>query len=139
VRFTTEITVRGYHLDGYGHVNNARWLELLEETRWRWLDEAIDIRRWDEAGLGIAVVNINVNYRAPASKYDILQISAWMTHLGGKTGVCHQEAINKDSGKLLVDADVAFVLFDIAGGRSRAFDAVAREQLGRYLEKKSDA
>lgn len=29
----TEIIVRGYHLDGYQHVNNARYLEFLEEDR----------------------------------------------------------------------------------------------------------
>ena len=30
----TTLTVRGYHLDGYGHVNNARYLEFYEEGRW---------------------------------------------------------------------------------------------------------
>lgn len=29
-----KLTVRNYHLDGYGHVNNARYLEFLEEARW---------------------------------------------------------------------------------------------------------
>ena len=28
-----KLTVRNYHLDGYGHVNNARSLEVLEEAR----------------------------------------------------------------------------------------------------------
>jgi len=31
---TTQIKVRGYHCDFYGHVNNARFLEFLEEARW---------------------------------------------------------------------------------------------------------
>lgn len=30
----TQIKVRGYHLDVYQHVNNARYLEFLEEARW---------------------------------------------------------------------------------------------------------
>ncbi|BBI61564.1 hypothetical protein HSBAA_28700 [Vreelandella sulfidaeris] len=29
-----QLRVRGYHLDGYGHVNNARYLEFMEEGRW---------------------------------------------------------------------------------------------------------
>lgn len=29
----TQIKVRGYHLDVYQHVNNARYLEFLEEAR----------------------------------------------------------------------------------------------------------
>ncbi|EAB4380520.1 hypothetical protein EBH53_19380 [Salmonella enterica] len=34
----TQIKVRGYHLDVYQHVNNARYLEFLEEARWDGLD-----------------------------------------------------------------------------------------------------
>ena len=35
----TEIMVRGYHLDMFGHVNNARYLEFLEEGRWTFFDK----------------------------------------------------------------------------------------------------
>lgn len=35
-----KLTVRNYHLDGYGHVNNARYLEFLEEARWAFLKNA---------------------------------------------------------------------------------------------------
>lgn len=139
MRFSTEITIRGYHLDGYGHVNNARWLELLEEVRWRWLDESVDVRAWDAAGLGIAVVNIDINYRGPASAHDVVRIGTWMTHLGGKAGVCHQEATNAATGQRLVDADITFALFDLASGRSRAFDDTSRAALARYLEPKEKA
>ena len=34
----TKIVIRGYHLDAYRHVNNARYLEFLEEARWQYLD-----------------------------------------------------------------------------------------------------
>ena len=35
----TQIKVRGYHLDVYQHVNNARYLEFLEEARWDGLEK----------------------------------------------------------------------------------------------------
>ncbi|WOD06656.1 acyl-CoA thioesterase [Marinomonas sp. GJ51-6] len=34
-----QIKVRGYHLDVFQHVNNARYLEFLEEGRWAFFDE----------------------------------------------------------------------------------------------------
>ncbi|WP_193386247.1 acyl-CoA thioesterase, partial [Yersinia pestis] len=34
----THIKVRGFHIDVFQHVNNARYLEFLEEARWEWLD-----------------------------------------------------------------------------------------------------
>ena len=35
------VRVRNYHLDGYGHVNNARYLEFLEEARWAFLRNTV--------------------------------------------------------------------------------------------------
>jgi len=34
MKSTVQIKVRNYHLDRFGHVNNARYLEFLEEGRW---------------------------------------------------------------------------------------------------------
>jgi YbgC/YbaW family acyl-CoA thioester hydrolase len=39
MKTTTEITIRNYHIDHFGHVNHARYVELLEEARWRYLEE----------------------------------------------------------------------------------------------------
>lgn len=36
---TTQIRVRGYHEDRFGHVNHARYLEFLEDARWAHLEE----------------------------------------------------------------------------------------------------
>lgn len=134
MRHVTEIKVRGYHVDAFGHVNNARWLELLEEARWRWLDEAVDLRDWDRDRRGIAVLNIDVTYRRPARRHDVVTLTSWMSRLGGKACVCRQRAVNRDTGETLLDAAITFVLFDLDCGRARAVDGDAREQLGRYLE-----
>jgi thioesterase III len=139
MRHVTEIKVRGYHVDAFGHVNNARWLELLEEARWRWLDEAVDLRVWDADGRGIAVLNIDVTYRRPALRHDTLVLTAWMTRMGGKACACRQQAASRETGEVLLDATVTFVLFDLTTGRARAVDGDSRERLGRYLEKDDDA
>lgn len=33
------LKVRGYHVDVFGHVNHARYLEFLEEARWAFFEE----------------------------------------------------------------------------------------------------
>jgi thioesterase III len=40
---TIDIKVRGYHLDVFSHVNNARYLEFLEEARWAAIEKTIDL------------------------------------------------------------------------------------------------
>ena len=39
-----ELTVRGFHCDMFAHVNNARYLEFLEDARWDWLNKTIDYK-----------------------------------------------------------------------------------------------
>ncbi len=63
MEYLTEIKVRGYHADFYGHVNNARYLEFFEEDRWACLESKIDLKKWAAQGITFLVVNINVNYR----------------------------------------------------------------------------
>ena len=32
--YSSDITVRGFHIDVFGHTNNARYLEFMEIARW---------------------------------------------------------------------------------------------------------
>ncbi|MEY3443375.1 MAG: hypothetical protein RLZZ519_1656, partial [Bacteroidota bacterium] len=70
----TEIKVRGYHADLYGHVNNARYLELLEEARWNHFENSVDSEEFKRNGWAFVLVNININYRKPALPGDVLYI-----------------------------------------------------------------
>jgi thioesterase III len=135
VVFATEIKIRGYHLDVYGHVNNARWVELLEEARWRWLDENLDLTTWDAIGQGIAVVSLEVNYRRPAHMHDRLEFRCWIEKLGGRSALCRQEVHRAQTGERLLDARVVFVLIDRTTGRPRPLVGEVREMLARYHQR----
>jgi thioesterase III len=137
VFFATEIKIRGYHVDVYGHVNNARWVELLEEARWRWLDEHLDLAAWDEQGQGIVVVSLAVNYRRPAHMHDRLEFRCWIEKLGGRSALCRQEAVRLATGERLIDAQVTFVLIDRQTGRPRPLAGEVREMMARFHRRES--
>lgn len=69
----TIIKVRGYHLDVYQHVNNARYLEFLEEARWQWLEDHGAFDWMMKEAIAFMVVNLNINYRRGA----VLMMSWW--------------------------------------------------------------
>jgi len=115
---TKTIKVRGYHCDFYGHVNNARFLEFLEEARWSYLEDSLDLADWKEQNLGIVVAALTINYRRPAPVDAVLEIRSTVGEMGAKTGVIHQEVFNKDTGKLVADADVTFAVVDTQTGRA---------------------
>jgi thioesterase-3 len=115
---TKTIKVRGYHCDFYGHVNNARFLELLEEARWSYLEDSLDLAKWNELNLGIVVASLTINYRRPAPVDIVLEIRSTVGEMGAKTGVIHQEVFNQGTGKLVADADITFAVVDTKTGRA---------------------
>lgn len=107
---TTEIIVRGYHVDIYGHVNNARYLEFLEEGRWTLLEANIDLQNWASRGLVFMVVNINVNYRKAVGPGERLVVTTYLEKLRTRSAVFKQEIRVKESGEMAADALVTFVV-----------------------------
>lgn len=119
---TTHIKVRGYHLDFYGHVNNARYLEFLEEARWSLLEGSVDLAQWQARGLGFVVAAITINYRRPVGLGSVLEVRTEVAKVGGKSGVVHQEVIDTAGGQTAADADVTFVIVDLKTGRPVALE-----------------
>lgn len=131
----TEIVVRGYHVDMYGHVNNARYLEFLEEGRWASFEARIDLARLTALGLGFMVVNINVNYRKAVGPGERLLVSTFLDKVGSRSAMLKQEIRLKNSDELVVDALVTFVIADRSGKLVRIDEDIASEL--RKLEQRA--
>jgi thioesterase-3 len=122
---SSEIKIRGYHLDMYGHVNNARYLELLEEGRWAYIEQIRDFREKLE-GFMFFVVNININYRRPALLGQTVVVQTRMGHVGNRSAVIHQEIFLKGSQTMVADADVTFVIADPSTQKALALEGELR-------------
>ena len=117
-----EIRVRGFHIDVFSHVNNARYLEFMEEARWVVLDKYIDFRRIAAKGIIFVVVNININYRKPASMGDVIELYIDLTRIGNKSAVFYQELRLKGTETVVADAEVTFVFADKNIGKAVEID-----------------
>ena len=131
---TTRIKIRGYHCDFYGHVNNARYLELLEEARWQLLEDGLDLGYWKERGMGFVVASVTINYRRPAGLGTVLDIHSEMTRLGGKSGIIRQEIVDAQTGKTVADADITFVVIDLKTGKALAMEGEVKAGLDMLVE-----
>jgi thioesterase-3 len=128
LQMTTEIKIRGYHTDLYQHVNNARYLEFLEEARWQLLEDHMELKTFMQGGFLFFVVNINISYRSPARVGDIVLVRSGLKKIGNRSAVFRQQIVNKATGAICVDADVTFVIAD-ATGRPLKLEADLREKL----------
>ncbi len=124
------LRVRGYQLDGYGHVNNARYLEFLEEGRWGYFDDRPDVaRRFASGNPAFVAVNLNINYRLAAVAGDDLEVMTRLAELGTRSARMHQEIRRVDDGAVVADADLTFVLLDVKANRSLAIEGELRDAL----------
>lgn len=125
----TEIKVRGYHLDLYGHVNNARYLEFLEAARWDLLENG-SLDWFMQQGYALVVSRIDIRYLRPAGMGDVLQIATRLDHLLPRGGVIVQQIVKKDTGKRVAEAEVTFAVVhpDKAGALPITGEIAARLQ-----------
>jgi len=108
-----EIKIRGYHTDLYQHVNNARYLEFLEEGRWQLIEDHMNLEEFMNDGFHFFVVNINISYKSQVKVNDVICIQSGLGKIGNKSMVFKQRVINKTTGTTCVEADITFVIADI--------------------------
>jgi acyl-CoA thioester hydrolase len=68
------ITVRGYELDSYGHVNNAVYLQYLEQARWAFMKEMGMLQQINDEELFLVVTETHIRYMREANLFDELII-----------------------------------------------------------------
>jgi len=130
MRHTYSIKVRGFHCDLYGHVNNARYLEFLEEARWAFVEAVPELAALEDKGLGFVVAAITIEYKRPVGLGEVVEIRSTMAGVEGKRAVMHQEVCNLATGKIVADARVSFAIIDLATGRAVPLTAEMRRWFG---------
>jgi thioesterase-3 len=128
---TIEIKIRGYHLDLFGHVNNARYLEFLEEARWAAFEKSVDLQELARKGYAFTVVNININYRRPAFMNDVVVIETEVTQWRRRSAVIHQVVKLKGAETVIADADVTFVIFDTGKQKTAVLEGEVLEFINK--------
>jgi len=123
------MTVRGYHLDLYGHVNNARYLEFLEEARWGWFEQRADLGALLNAGHSMVIVRMEIDYRYPAGIGEQLAIASRLGAVSARSAVIHQEIRLLASGRPVVEADITVVYVDKSTGRAAPIEGPLRDFL----------
>jgi thioesterase III len=126
----SELTVRGYHLDQHGHVNNIRYMEFLEEGRYVFLDKhAAQIEIWKNRGISLFIVNININYRRASFLGDVLQVYTGIRTLRDRSGVIHQRIVRRGTDEEIAEADVTFVVVDVKQEKALPIEGLLHSEL----------
>jgi acyl-CoA thioester hydrolase len=130
-RFVYHCHLRWSDLDAYGHVNNARFLTLYEESR-----VAMMFVGARQAGLtsfedGVVVSRHEVDYLRPIDYGDPVRIEMWIEELRASRFTVAYEMFDGDV--LASRARSILVPFDLDNGRPRRLKPVETEFLQSWM------
>ncbi len=107
------VLIREAHLDTFGHVNNARYLDLFEEARWECMTQrGYGLEKVRSSGLGPIILEVQLKFILELHLRKQITITTQVLKYEKKIGILRQEMLDTD-GHLCAQADFTFGLFDL--------------------------
>ena len=101
------------HIDTFGHVNNAAYLEILEEARWDLITRnGYGLDEVQRRRIGPIVLEANLRFARELRNRQAVTIRSWLDSHSGKVGKFAQQVLD-DAGDLCCDAMFTIGLFDL--------------------------
>ena len=125
------VELRWRDLDAYGHVNNAVFLNYLEEARDAWVQEVLGqaTDTWD-----FVLARVAIDFRQELKQEDGAVVVRCALDSFGRSSVRTREEIVKQDGTISAVAESVIVARDPLVGRSRPLNDAEREALDRELQ-----
>lgn len=113
--FETDVMIRESHLDTFGHVNNAKYLELFEEARWDIISgRGFSIPEIQKNGFGPVVLEVNLRFAKELKLRQKIKIRSEVdvAQSTGKTMTMVQTMLN-ERGEACCIGKFVFGFFDL--------------------------
>jgi YbgC/YbaW family acyl-CoA thioester hydrolase len=109
--FEYHISVRGYELDSYGHVNNAVYVSYTEQARWQILNEMKLLDEFRSNHLFLFVIENHIRYSRESGLFDNLVIRTRLSLTKPYLVFIHK-IYNTKSGLKIAESRVKTLLVD---------------------------
>ncbi|MBC7464592.1 MAG: acyl-CoA thioesterase [Bdellovibrio sp.] len=108
-----KLLIREHHLDSYGHVNNATYLNLFEEARWEIItSRGYGYSKVHETGQGPVILDVNMKFLKELKLRETITITLELESYEGKIGKITQRMIKSD-GDIACEMKMTMGFFDL--------------------------
>lgn len=113
--FKYPLTIREFHLDTFGHVNNATYLSLYEEARWELIEGGgFGLAKIKELGMGPVILDLHLTFKRELVNRDQIIITALNGEMKNSLVFrMHQEMLRADDNSICSTLDVSVGLMDL--------------------------
>lgn len=111
-KFFYPLTIREGHLDSFGHMNNATYLQILEEARWEIIAlNGFSLQHIQEKQIGPVILEITIRFIKELKVREKIVIETQCTEVSGKIGKLTQE-IRNEQGNVCCRSQFTIALFN---------------------------
>lgn len=133
----SRFAIRTYHTDAFGHVNNSRHLELLEEARWQFAEQIGLVKLLTEQNLGFIIIDMRLRFRVPVFEGDTIEVFTSLISLGSASGEVRQLVHKQGESSVALKSLFHFILIDRDNGASVPVEGSIRDLLLDVIESNS--
>ena len=111
-KYEYPLTIKESHLDTFGHVNNATYLQIYEEARWELItSKGYGLEKIRATGLGPIILEINLKFLKELRLRENIIIHTQTLGYKGKIGKLKQW-ITDSKGNVCSEVEMVLGLFD---------------------------
>lgn len=110
-----ELTILEQHLDTFGHVNNAKYLELYEEARWDFITKnKLGLKEIMETQIGPVLLDLQLTFKAELKNREkITIISQARPEMRNKFVMLLDQKMIKEDGKIASTLTLSVGMMDL--------------------------
>ncbi|MBD8490983.1 thioesterase family protein [Echinicola sp. CAU 1574] len=110
--FEYPMIIKEFHLDTFGHVNNATYLEIYEEARWQFItDNGYGLKEIKKTGLGPVILEIKIRFIKELKLREEITIFSKTKSYKSKVGTIEQWILDSQ-GNRCSEVEMTIGLFD---------------------------
>ncbi|KHD89544.1 MAG: thioesterase [Bdellovibrio sp. ArHS] len=108
-----KITIKEHHVDSYGHINNATYLQIYEEARWEIITpRGFGFNEIHQKKMGPVILEVNIKFLKEIRLRETITIVSKVVSYKGKIATMLQQMVKED-GSVANEATFVFGLFDM--------------------------
>lgn len=106
-------------IDGFGHVNNVRYVSWANDIAWRHSEAlGLSFADYERIGIGCVVWRHEFDYVAPALPGEAIDVATWIAGNDGRVRLTRAYEMRRaEDGKVLFRGRTRFVSIDMKLGR----------------------
>lgn len=112
--FEYDVLIREFHLDSFGHVNNAAYVMLYEEARWDFITKnGFGLDYIQKHQVGPVILDLSVRFKRELKNRERIKITSRTIEIVSPKIMVLEQNMIKEDGKVASEAKFTVGFFDM--------------------------